>query len=216
MEQVAYELSLLLGVRCCKASYRKTNGIYGSFSRFEVVDMNNVEPFESMTNRQEMHTEELLQYTINLTHDSKNNFVINLYQYIIFDYILGQHDRHLENIAIYRKNNNRIVWYPLYDNGLCCFSSYSNDTAIEYLDRGFYSSRMGFSEDILEAIQKYRQIIFPDDLRKLIKYNNINYSILMSIIDKSDKYNQMVLKRRESTARFIMRQISDIHNINIR
>lgn len=109
MEQVAYELSLLLGVKCCKASCRKTNGIYGSFSRFKVVDMNNVVQFENMTNKQEMHTEELLQYTINLTHDSKNNFVINLYQYIIFDYILGQHDRHLENIAIYRKNNNRIV-----------------------------------------------------------------------------------------------------------
>lgn len=215
MEQVAYELALLLGVKCCKASCRKTKGLYGSFSRFEVVDMDNVAPFENIANKQEMSTQELLEYTIGLTHDSKNSFVVNLYQYIIFDYILGQHDRHLENIAVYRENNNRIVWYPLYDNGLCCFSSYSNDTAIECLDRGFYSSRMGFSEEILKAIQKYRQAIFPNDLRKLIKYNKINYNILMNIIDKSDKYNQMGAKRREATARFIMRQIKDIHSLNI-
>lgn len=74
---------------------------------------------------------------------------------------------------------------------------------------------MGFSEDILKALQKYRQAIFPNDLRKLIKYNKISYNILMNIIDKSDKYNQMGVKRREATAKFIMRQIKDIHSLNI-
>ena len=215
MEQVAYELSILLGVKCCKASCRKSKGLYGSFSRFEVIDMNNVTSFESIANKQEMNTEEIIEYAMSLTHNSRNNFVVNLYQYIIFDYILGQHDRHLENLSVYKQKNNRVVWYPLYDNGLCCFSSYSNDTAIECLDRGFYSSRMGFSEDILKTIKQYRNLIFPNDLKQLIKYNNINYDVVMKIIDKSDKYKQIGIKRREATANFIMRQIKDIHELNI-
>ena len=53
MEQVAYELATLLGVKCCKASCRKSNGIYGSFSRFEVVDLNNVRTFEELIGKPE-------------------------------------------------------------------------------------------------------------------------------------------------------------------
>ncbi|MBO5389211.1 MAG: HipA domain-containing protein [Lachnospiraceae bacterium] len=215
MEQVVYELALLLGVNCCKASCRKSNGVYGSFSRFEVIDIYNIKPFEDIMGVTELEADELLKKAIELNHNNINNFIIKLYQYIIFDYILGQQDRHLENISIYMGNKKNIKLYPLYDNGLCCFASYANDAAIECLDRGFYSSRMGFSEDIYKAICLYRNIIFKDDLRKLIKYNLLNKNRILNIIDKADKYNQMNMKRREATANFIMRQTTDIHKLNL-
>jgi len=215
MEQIVFELSQLLGVNCCKASCRKVNDIYGSFSRFEVADINNVVPLSEYLNASELHADDLLETIINKSRGIINNIVVNLYQYIIFDYITGQHDRHLENISIYKNMNNRtIVMYPLYDNGLCCFSIYNNEDAIERLQKRFYPSRMGSSDEIMDAIIKYRHIIYPDNLINIIQYNNVNKDIIMNIINRSDKYKQMKPDRKEAIAEFILSQIKDIHNIN--
>lgn len=215
MEQIAYELAIILGVSCCKASCRKAKGLYGSFSRFEVTDLDNVIPYEDIIGYSELSSDDLLKITMQLTRNNINSFIIQLYQYIIFDYILGQQDRHLENLSIYKKSNNQKIWYPLYDNGFCCFSVYDNDTAIQCLNNRFYSSRIGQSEDILNTLYKYRQLIFKDDLRKIIRYDKLNKELILKIIDKADKYNQMTEKRRDATADFILKQAKDIHTLNV-
>lgn len=213
MEQVAYELALLLGVNCCKASCRKSNDVYGAFSRYETVNMNNVITYSNIMKAEELDAETLLERTINICHGNINAFVKELYQFIIFDYIMGQMDRHLENLSIYRDNRNT-TWYPLYDNGLCCFSFYLNDSAIECLKMGHYSSRMGLDSDILEAIIKYRNIIWPGDLRQLIHYDRLSPEVIEKIILKADKYKQIGKERRQATVNFIYNQAIKIHKVN--
>lgn len=215
MEQVAYEIAQLVGVNCCKAYCRKSHGVYGSFSRFKVTDINNVYTYSKIMKKVDMDADELLYNTIKLNGNVINNFVITLYKYIIFDYILGQQDRHLENLPVYIVNK-KITWYPLYDNGLSCFSMSLNDAAIQFLNQGFYSSRMGFSDDILRALNKYRDIIYKDDIRHIVKYHILNKEILLSIICRCDKYNQINKKRRTAMINFILRHCKDIDNLNLR
>ena len=128
---------------------------------------------------------------------------------------MGQQDRHLENLAVERTSDRKIKWYPLYDNGFCLSACSSHDTAITELGRGFYSSRMGDSSYIEENILAFRKLIFPDDLRKLIRYQNMNIALLLQIIDKSDKYNQIPQSRRQAIANFMMLQAKIINHINI-
>lgn len=215
MEQVVYELSKVIGVSCCFSSCRKAQGVYGSFSRFEVTDISKVIAYADILNRLEDNVVSIINNTMKLTRGNINTFVKQLYQYIIFDFIIGQQDRHLENLAVLRVDNRKIRWYPLYDNGFCLSACSSHDIAIEELNRGFYASRMGDSSDIEQAILDFRHIIFPDDLRNLIKYNKLNENIILNIIDRADKYNQMPNNRRIAITKFIIRQIKMIHNINI-
>lgn len=223
MEQVAYELAQLLGVRCCKAVCRRTDmvknpkigieKVYGAFSRFEVADLENVIHYSKIMQTTDMMADELLQRTITLCNGNINDFVKELYQYIIFDYIMGQMDRHLENISVY-KIKRKHIWYPLYDNGLCCFSAYANDAAIQCLNNGFYNSRMGTDEDILEAIIYYRTVIWPGDLRQLIHYDRLSPEVIEKIILKADKYKQIGKERRQATVNFIYNQAIKIHKVN--
>lgn len=215
MEQVAYEIANILGVRCCKASCRKVNGLYGAFSRFEVQDIRNIIPYESIIGTAELSADELMKRTIVLTKGRYNSFVLELYQFIIFDYILGQMDRHMENLSVYRTNKRQTIWYPLYDNGLCCFSTFGNDAAVKYMDMGYFSSRLGFSEEILQCLVDYRHLIYPGDLREIVRYHLLNENVLGEIIDKSNKYNQLTLERRNCTIKFIMNNIREIDRLNM-
>ena len=74
---------------------------------------------------------------------------------------------------------------------------------------------MGDSSYIEENILAFRKLIFPDDLRKLIRYQNMNIALLLQIIDKSDKYNQIPQSRRQAIANFMMLQAKIINHINI-
>lgn len=214
MEQFAYEIAEVLGVPCCKDSCRKVNGVYGSFSRYEVPDLNNVIAFKSICGYKDLFSNDLFNFCIDKVGRT-NQFVIRIYQYVIFDFILGQLDRHMENLAVYRHNGN-LSWYPLYDNGFCCFSTDSNDNAIERLNKGFYFSRMGSDSEILNDLINFRDIIYPGDLRNIIKYHMISKDLLYKLIDKSDKYNQMCETRRQATIQFICKQCECIHSLNIR
>lgn len=205
MEQVCYELATMIGVNCCRASCRKSQGIYGSFSRYEVTDINNIITFARIFNTIDLNADEFLYRCLGLTKSRINNFIIQVYKVIIFDFLTGQRDRHLENIGVYRRDN-KISLYPLYDNGISCFSTESNDNAITFLNNGFYSSRMGTDEEILTVIMKYKRIFSILDLNTIINLRNLNYNTLYNIIKHSDKYNQMSERRIEATIEFILNQ----------
>lgn len=175
--------------------------------------MNNVIAYSKILNVIELHADTLLEKTIALCNGNINGFVKELYQFIIFDYIMGQMDRHLENLSVYQSIKG-IKWYPLYDNGLCCFSHCSSTAVIEALNNGFYNSRMGSDTEILEAITKYRPIIWPGDLNELIKYKNLSKEKINEIIIKADKYKQIGKERRIATINFIYNQALKIHKVN--
>lgn len=214
-EQLAYEIALVLGVPCCFSSCRRSNGVYGSFSRFEVDDVSKLTYYADILGAEEMSVDVLLRKTIEFTRNSINTFVMQLYAYIIFDFIMGQQDRHLENLAIEHMDNGKIRWYPLYDNGLCLSSYSSHDIAMIELKNGWYSSRIGQSSWIEENILRFRKLIYPGDLRNLVKYHKLNAEVLMHLIDKSDKYNQIPESRRTAMVDFMMKQVKMIHSINV-
>lgn len=205
MEQVCYELANVLGVNCCRTSCRKSQGIYGSFSRYEVDNIDSIITFARVFNTIDLSADDFMNRCLMLTKSRVNDFIINIYKVILFDFITGQRDRHLENISIYSKDG-KIGLYPLYDNGLCCFSTESNDNAIIFLRNGFYTSRMGTDEEILNAILKYKNILNIKNFKSIINLDNINYDILHRIIKHSDKYNQLPENRIEETIKFILKQ----------
>ena len=212
MEEVAYRLASIVGVRCCEASCRKVQDLYGSFSKFEIADISKLTNFTQLLGSKELWTEDIISRVIQLA-GVNSKFTLDVYKVLIFDFIVGQIDRHMDNLAIY--NDGRVIHlYPLYDNGLCCFSSFSNDTAIQCLNNGFYSSRNGNDVEIYDALKYYRNI-YHGDLRDIIYYHRINYDVLNSIIDKSNKYNQLSAKRKEATIQFILKQVYRVHELNL-
>ena len=48
MEEVAYRISIVLNVKCCEASCRRVNNLYGSFSKFEIDDTNKLGTFTKL------------------------------------------------------------------------------------------------------------------------------------------------------------------------
>ena len=66
-----------------------------------------------------------IYYSINMILNSLDNKNLekDFFKILIFDYIIGNTDRHSNNWAIIRKENNEIEIAPLYDNGsaLCSY-----------------------------------------------------------------------------------------------
>jgi hypothetical protein len=219
MEDVAYRVAELLGVPCAFASCRKYKNIIGSFSRYEIPKGYDFIHLSSIYGVDELNVVELLRQTILKSNNKVSNIVTEIYKYIIFDYIMGQRDRHLGNLALLRNKNsinNKLLMYKLYDNGLCCFSTESNDNAIEMLNHRYYSSRIGTNEDIALAIQEYRKLISPGDLREIVQYDKVNEKVLKYYFEKVDKYHQIGKERQQASIKFIMRNTLDIHRINNR
>jgi hypothetical protein len=217
MEDIAYRIAELLGVSCAFASCRKYKNIIGSFSRYEIPKGYDFIHLSSIYGVDELDAGELLRQTILKSNNKIGSIVIDLYKYIIFDYIMGQRDRHLSNLALLRNKNatsNKTYMYKLYDNGLCCFATESNDNAIEMLNNRHYSSRIGTNEDIIKAIQDYRNLINPGDLRELVQYDKLNDKVLKYYFEKADKYHQIGKERQLASINFIMRNALDIHKVN--
>lgn len=234
LEQVVYELATTLGLRCCKASCRKIKQdnefVFGSFSRFEVVDMNNVMTMYKFIFGEDApkgmsefdRTPEVSAMDIfNIINGAKaskirykQQFLQSMYRYIIFDYIMGQQDRHMENLSVYMSAKNGAMLYPIYDNGICCHSTLGNDAAIVHLKHLYFSSRMGISSDIYEALWRYRALVCPGDLRNIVNYNKLTKENILRAIKVSNKYNQLTQERINHTVQFILGHVREIDNLN--
>lgn len=213
MEAVCYNLAQLLGVRCCKDFVMMHNNKLGSFSAYD--DEYNVDTFftvTKLTGLVEPSIDTLFGYILNINN---RQLAIEVYKMLVFDYIMGQLDRHMENMAfIVDKGSYKL--YPAFDNGLCCFTPTSIDlNAIEQLKNGFYENRIGSDEEILRALYRYRPAIWNSDLRQIIRYNNLSYNSINNIITQCDKYNQFRAARKNETIQFILRNAQKIHLMNI-
>lgn len=215
MEQFVYKLALQVGVQCCKASCRQRNGIIGSFSRYEIPVGYIFIHLSDIMKEREIGAEELIIKAIEMSK-GVNRFVRTIYQYMLFDFLVGQQDRHLENLAVLEnKKTNRRNLYPLYDNGLCCFSHIDKENAIELLHKGFYNSCNGPSEDIIKALVKYRNIVFYNvDLATVVNYKIINVNLIEQLLNEASKYDKLGKQRTIAVAEFIKRQAYIIHCIN--
>ena len=209
VEAIVYQVCCLCGVECAFARVRKTEESIGVFSRFEIPEGYNFMHASVLFGTWLLHVSDLLGKTAVMAKEFRKPTLLTiLYKYLIIDYLTGQLDRHMDNMAILEKNG-KPTWYKLYDNGLALGGNYSNtDIAIKRLNSGFFNTRVGSSTEIREELIKYKNSM---KLGKII-LPAITYRSVSSIIDACDIYNQLCKSRRESMVNFMLRQKKDIES----
>lgn len=211
MESFIYQVSLRFKVPCAFAKVRMAEGVIGSFSRFEIKTGWDFEHCSKLYGQSELFALDLMNETVRL-FGMQSNLTKRLYQYLIFDFITGQQDRHLDNLAIIKNQNGRLAFYKLYDNGLCMESHNNNDVAIQVLNEGFYKSSMGVSEHILDTIREYsiRLNLKPINM---VDIHWVSFNELVNILSGCDIYKQVRKDRKEAIAKFVISQLDKVIKI---
>lgn len=210
VEAIVYNIAQLCNVDCAFAKVRKANGVIGIFSRFEIEDNVKFTHANKIYGTAEMFIEDLFKRTIQISGGVDNSFIYTLYKYIVFDYLVGQMDRHLENLAII-KDGKRIYWYKLYDNGLALQSHLGNETAIGMLKNGTYSSRMGNDREIMKFISdRTRESAYGINC---IDTGRMDLDTIYSIINNCDVYNEIIKERKIEMAKFVVRQAMKLNEV---
>lgn len=179
-------------------------GVIGVFSRFEIPENTEFYHVSTLLGCNELHIDELFKRFISIGAGYNTNLMQTLYRYMAFDYLIGQEDRHLNNLAILKMGKN-INLYKLYDNGLALSSYLSNNIAIERLKHDFFNSRVGSSKDITNALHKYSGII-----SSRINLNSINFDIIYKIIEDCDRYKEIVKNGKVEMAKFVCKQAENL------
>lgn len=132
-EKLAADLGMLLNLPCAKidiGKYKENDGSMSYLINEENEDLiegiwliNQIYPNYSA---EEMYDSSLCEYySINMLEKSieKYGLIKELLQTLIFDYLIGNSDRHQNNWAILNKGEGYYEFSPLYDNSssLCCY-----------------------------------------------------------------------------------------------
>jgi len=204
VEEICYRLANLLQIPCVYARVRKTEYGIGVFSRFEIKSEKILIHANEIYNSIELSAEEYIKLTL-LLFGEKSKILYKSIQLLAFDFLTGQIDRHLLNIAFTQTKKGTLNLYELYDNGLALYSMRDDDTAINWLNKGNYSGRMGNGEHVYEAL-RYALCLCNSKITNFIQLDKINYNVVLDIIQNSDRYEQIIPERAEAMAKFICRQ----------
>ena len=134
-ECIAYELAKILGIPCAKFELGMYHGREGSIS-YNIISNSNQILVEGiyfiMLKYPEYDPEQFIdvgtkhRYSIEMIKKSIEQFVPigGFLKMLMFDYLIGNSDRHQNNWAILLEND-KMQWSPLYDNSssLCAYIS---------------------------------------------------------------------------------------------
>ena len=163
-EAAVYELSKLLGVRCCPAWLVPTENEILSFSKFEY---NFATEFVIHFRRLFLEQERKDNEYFNLINKTPQ-FKADIQRMIIIDFITRQTDRHLSNIAIKVTDQGNFM-YDLYDNGRSLFHEDTDEFIFKAIDNiELYSSEFGPVGTYYDAIC---EIIKDTDINSLVNLN---------------------------------------------
>ena len=210
VEAIAYNIALICNVDCAFAKVRKTKDTIGSFSRFEIPEEVEFTNASYIYGKEELHITDLFKATSQMSGGFKSQLVHTLYKYMCFDFLVGQADRHLDNLALV-KVGNKLLWYKLFDNGLALQSHLGNDESIKMLKLGHYRASVGLSGDIIELLHKLVNMI-PYS-KHCIELKFITFDNVYGVIDKCDIYNEIIKQRKTEMANFVVRQAEILNKI---
>ncbi len=208
-EAIVYRIAMIVGVPCVKAMVVMHNGNIGSFSRYEIDELDKVEHLRAVLGISELHIDDFFETIKNMRVKNVGSLYARAYQYVTLDYLTGQQDRHMENLAFIRDRDN-IQFYPLYDNGLSMHAVKSNSICCDYLYSNKYSSRMGNSSEIYNALKREKGQFKNLSIENIIKISNISDVILHNIIREEDRYKQINNEREKAMVSFIMQKKKEL------
>ena len=135
-EKIAMQLAKLVDIECMEVEIGKYNNRVGSLSyRINDDDENLIEGIQLINKYYPNYNPETLYDDINKEYYSFEMILNSLSDYDfcreflkipVFDFLIGNTDRHQNNWAIVQNENERLC--PLYDNGssLCCYIKENN------------------------------------------------------------------------------------------
>lgn len=203
VEAVVYRIACLLGVPCSRAIVIQHNGELGCFSRYEVDSLDNFIHLQEYFGLAEMFVEDFFKAIISMKCNNVKQLFGTAYRYIMLDYLVGQQDRHMENLAFIH-NRDRLTFYPLYDNGLALYAQMSNSIYKDRLRSGKFTSRMGNSEEIYMTLKELRKRFSNTPINSIIRIDSLNSGVIDKIIKEEDRYNEITSERRRDMVYAIM------------
>ena len=135
-EKIAMQLAKLIDIECMEVEIGKYNNRVGSLSyRINDDDENLIEGIQLINKYYPNYNPETLYDDINKEYYSLEMILNSLSNYVfcreflkrpVFDFLIGNTDRHQNNWAILQNEIERLC--PLYDNGssLCCYIKENN------------------------------------------------------------------------------------------
>lgn len=193
-EHLAYKLGELLGVETAVVDIGTYNGRIGSMSYF-VCEENEIlregiwfisaefPKYNAETMRDE---ESNRYYCIEHLSSAITGFLSNKVwiEMMLFDFIIGNSDRHQSNWAILikmEKQSIRIKWCPLYDNGssLCCYVKEADIPAFLGNDKVRFNALVDSKSQSLIRIDGNKKK--TPSHREVVEYLLKNYSVAKEI-----------------------------------
>lgn len=163
-EVAVYELSKILGVKCCPAWLVPNRNDTIAFSKFEYNFAEEYIIHARRFFREGERTENEYKNLIN----KLPAFKIDIQRMIILDFVTRQTDRHLSNLAVLL-NRNGAYLYSLYDNGRSLFHEDSERFINEAINNiELYSSEFGPVGTYFDYVQDISKDI---NIKKLVNLN---------------------------------------------
>lgn len=204
VEQIVYELSSCAKVDCAECEVASINNTIGSYSIIDLARNEEAKTISSITG-----LETLDIFSLHEILKTMNINTSELFKQTVIDYITGQQDRHLGNIAVvFNKKTRKYKLMYMYDNGLALFSHLPNSTALEMLSKKVFSNRTGSNKMLLQYIKENSKTVSNKICVRKVK--RLLYSEVYNIIENSNKFNQMSIDRMNHMTRFIIERIHEL------
>lgn len=197
-EKLASDIAKLLGIKCAKIEIGKYNFEIGSMSYLinkndeilieGIYLINEMYPFYNSYTMYDSMKEEYYSLEMILNSLDKYNLKKEFFKIIIFDYLIGNTDRHQNNWAIIQKGED-VKLCPIYDNGssLCCYLKEENIATYLGNDKVRFNSLVNTKSKSRIRIDK-KSKKEPTHL-EVIKYIKENYNdYIKDFIDIVIKY----------------------------
>lgn len=172
-EVMCFELGKLFGVPVCEASfetYQRNNSLVISLFNYD-YNKESIISCKKLFGTTNFHK----RFTMsNLEKMISKDAVDGFNRMVIFDLIINQRDRHINNFSFFKGN-----LYPLYDNGRCLFWDTSNleDIKEEDLVSTFYTNEHGYGWSYIDGV------LGVAECRRLINCN-VDYTDIEQVVRK--------------------------------